>query len=134
VTDASFLVHPFDSADLYTARLIVKMVQNPICSASVTRVIEVTDTLDVPNVFSPNEDNINDQWIVRSNGKTVYSLKIFARTGTLVYQAEARVITWDGRNQSGQEMAPDVYYYLLEPVSLKTIISRPRTGFIHLYR
>lgn len=131
--NTSYLVHAFDTVGLYWAQLIM---QNSMgCSDTVTRIFEVIDTLDIPNVFSPNEDNINDQWIVRSNGMTFYSLKIFARTGTLIYQAEARVITWDGRNQSGQEMAADTYFFIIEPVkSVKYPTKFKKAGFIQLYR
>lgn len=131
-TGAGILVYPFDSEGLYIARLVVR---SPVCSSEVSRVIEVSDTLDAPNVFSPNEDNINDQWIVRSNGKTVYSIKIFSRTGTLIYQSESPVIIWDGRNQSGQEMAPGTYYYVIEPVKPVKYSTRfKKAGFIQLFR
>lgn len=130
--NTSYLVHKFDTAGLFWARLFVQNSEG--CSGTAFRFIEVKDTLDIPNVFSPNEDNINDQWIVRSNGKTFYSLKIFSRSGILVYQAKAPVLTWDGRNQSGQEMSPGVYYYLIEAVEFMTKPPETRAGFIHLYR
>jgi gliding motility-associated-like protein len=131
-TSANFLIHTFDTTGTYQARLIV---QNFLgCSDTATRSFQIEDTLEIPNFFTPNGDNINDLWIVRSNGKTVYSVKIFARTGTLVYTAETKVIIWDGRNQSGQEMAADTYFYIIEPVKKKTPTSESRAGFIYLFR
>jgi gliding motility-associated-like protein len=129
------LLYTFTEEQSYYLKLAVNtgvLTNNLVCYDTVVRVVDVKDTLDIPNVFSPNDDNINDNWIVKSNGRTTYSLRIFTRTGTLIYQVEAPIIIWDGRNQSGQEMAADTYFYIIEPVRLPTRFRR--TGYIQLYR
>lgn len=135
VGSRAMLLYTFPEEQSYYLKLAVNtgvLTNNLVCYDTVVRVIDVKDTLDIPNVFSPNGDDINDRWIVKSNGRTTYSLRIFARTGTLIYQAEAPIIIWDGRNQSGQEMAADTYFYIIEPVKLPTRFRR--TGYIQLYR
>ncbi len=131
----SMLMHTFPGEQSYYFGLAVQtgvLTNGLVCYDTVVRLIDVRDTLDIPNVFSPNGDDINDYWVVKSNGRTVYSIKIFSRTGTLIYQAEAPVIIWDGRNQSGQEMVADTYFYIIEPVKWPTKFKR--TGYLQLFR
>ena len=129
------LLHTFPGEQSYYLGLAMstgELTNNLVCYDTVIQLIDVKDTLEVPNVFSPNGDNVNDFWIVKSNGMTTYSVRIFARTGTQIYQAEAPVIIWDGRNQSGQEMGADTYFYIIEPVKMPTRFRR--TGYLQLYR
>jgi hypothetical protein len=63
---------------------------------------------------------------------TVYSIRIYSRSGIQVYRAESPTIIWDGRNQSGQELPPDIYFFTIK--SLDNSGSRERSGFVHLYR
>ena len=53
------------------------------CSATATGVIVVEDglTLVIPNVFTPNGDNINDVFSIASTGIETISLQIFNRWG-----------------------------------------------------
>ena len=94
--------------------------------------VTVEDILDCPNVFTPNDDNLNDYWIVSSNGITVYNLQIFSRTGLLVYKAEAPLLIWDGRNLSGQELLPGTYFYIIKPAEGDGTFEKK--GFVALYR
>ncbi len=128
--DTRVIVHSFKEQGQYRAVLIVS---NPVgCADSSMRLVEVIDVLDCPNVFSPNNDGINDYFIIHSNGVTVYHLQIFSRTGIKVFQAEAPTIMWDGRNQSGQELLPGTYYYVIKPVQGTNRFEK--TGFVELYR
>lgn len=76
----------------------------------------VADTLKVPNVFSPNEDNINDFFKVKTNGINIYSFSVYTRSGTLVYKTESPAIIWDGRSLSGQKMKNGIYFYIIRQV------------------
>ncbi len=124
------VMYTFPEAGLKSVMLQVSHSEG--CSASLTRFIEVRDTLILPNVFTPNEDNINDYFKVATNGLTVYSIKIFSRSGILVYEAESPTIIWDGRNMSGQELPPDTYFVIIKPMDSSSIFKT--TGFIRLFR
>ena len=124
------VMHTFMEAGLHNVMLHVS--HNMGCSASMTRMIEVRDTLILPNVFSPNGDNINDYFKVATNGLTIFSVKIFSRSGILVYEAQSPTIIWDGRNMSGQELPPDTYYVIIKPMDSSSIFKT--TGFIRLFR
>ncbi len=128
--DTRGLIHRFPAEGDYWATLIVTAAAG--CTDTVTRLVTVTDVLDCPNVFTPNEDGINDYFVVSSNGVTSYNLQVFTRSGILVYKAEAPLIIWDGRNLSGQELSPGTYFYIISPTSGSGKFRK--TGFVELLR
>ena len=128
--DTRLLVHSFQAEGQYRAALIVS--NQAGCADSSMRLVEVFDVLDCANVFSPNNDGMNDYFVINSNGVTIYNLQVFSRSGVKVFQAEAPVIMWDGRNQSGQELLPGTYYYIVKPVQGTSRFEK--TGFVELYR
>ena len=128
--DTRVFVHSFAAEGQYRAVLIVLYPAG--CADTSVSWVEVMDVLDCPNVFSPNNDGINDYFIISSNGVTIYNLQVFSRAGVRVFQAEAPTIIWDGRNQSGQEMLPGTYFYVIKPVQGSSRFKK--TGFVELYR
>jgi gliding motility-associated-like protein len=73
-----------------------------------------------PNVFSPNNDGNNDLFVLYNNGfpKTADDLKIFDRSGELVYKSSATEFNethagWDG-TFNGKPCQPGVYVFLLQ--------------------
>jgi len=88
--------------------------------------------LNVPNVFTPNGDNINDYFEVTTDGTTIYEFTIFTRYGTRVYYSLSPRIFWDGQSSGGLDLSEGIYYYVIE----ETGDSEPfeKAGFIHLFR
>lgn len=77
----------------------------------------------IPNIFTPNNDNSNDQWAIKfPYGSTLSVVEVYDRWGTLIYRRENlnfnkqgyANIGWDGRNTSGEEMSSGVYFYVLQ--------------------
>jgi|GEM_PF-5263916 len=77
----------------------------------------------IPNIFTPNNDNANDQWIIKfPYAYSLQNLFIYDRWGKLIYRREDlnfnkqgfTLIGWDGRNTSGEEMSAGVYFYVLQ--------------------
>jgi gliding motility-associated-like protein len=117
---------------------------NPIASPTVTTTYTVTGTdsnnchvvgevtiyvecLDftVPNVFTPNNDGKNDDFVpyytyngVIHNGVgnvSSYSIIIYDRWGKQVYTSTDPTKYWDGTLNSTQYLVPDgVYYYIIK--------------------
>jgi gliding motility-associated-like protein len=88
--------------------------------------------LVVPNVFTPNGDQVNDYFEVTTDGVTVYELTFFTRTGTRIYYSRSPRIYWDGRSLDGKELPEGVYYYVIEEVGASDPFEK--AGFIHLFR
>ncbi|HLP56410.1 MAG TPA: gliding motility-associated C-terminal domain-containing protein [Fluviicola sp.] len=83
---------------------------------------------EIPNVFSPNGDNLNDLWALDlPNG---HEVKIFNRWGEMVNNGKTdhHAYSWDGKGESGADCAEGVYFYTIEKNDFK------KTGFIHLIR
>jgi gliding motility-associated-like protein len=90
----------------------------------------------LPNVFTPNNDGINDfyiSWNLNNYVKKV-DMKIFNRYGKQLFQTANPAINWDGR-YNNKLVTTGVYYYICdvyEPRITGTII-KTLTGFIHVY-
>lgn len=100
----------------------------------------------LPNVFTPNFDNINDYFVPFPGYSSVerVEMQIFNRWGVLVYETVDPEIRWDGKDKNTNKMCPEgVYFYkctVYEIVGLPelpeetTIQSRVLTNSIHLLR
>ncbi len=70
--------------------------------------------LFIPNVFSPNEDGINDRFEIVYTGKEDFTLQVFDRWGKTVYESFAADGGWDGVSPSGNGANEGVYFYTLK--------------------
>lgn len=86
---------------------------------------------DIPNVFSPNGDAVNDEFTFTAIGTPRFVLRIMSRSGALLYEHESDVVRWDGRNEQGNELPEGIYYYTIEDL---TNTYEPATGFVYLFR
>jgi gliding motility-associated-like protein len=74
--------------------------------------------LDLPNIFSPNGDNVNDLIIYPPfpSVEKVLDFKIFDNWGSLIFEAgdfdpSQKQIEWDG-TFNGKRLNPGVFVYL----------------------
>ena len=67
--------------------------------------------VQLPNAFTPNGDGKNDLLRpVMAMSLSAFSMTVFDKDGTtLFYTADTASAGWDGRNNSGQKMAPGRY-------------------------
>ncbi len=76
----------------------------------------------VPNVFSPNDDLINDLFFINTNPDLVNSIKtfqIFSRWGELIFESNdceynGLNCSWNGNTQNGQPVNPAVFVWRAE--------------------
>jgi len=106
----------YTSAGNKTVQMIIS---DPLGCADTSEItINITDIpnqvfTNLPNVFTPNNDGINDLFIINANGITNLSLEIFNRSGEIIYKSDAKTITWDGKTSSGSDAPTGTYYYIL---------------------
>ena len=67
----------------------------------------------VPNIFSPNDDGINDVLIITTKNISALNCKIYNRWGILTGELTKINEGWDGRTTSGLPCKDGVYYYVL---------------------
>lgn len=85
----------------------------------------------IPNVFSPDGDGKNDQWVIKGIGNNGWDVQIFNRWGELMYQTDKPAEKyWDGRTFSGVQLNSGVFYYILNNNELDI----SHKGFFHLLR
>jgi len=91
---------------------------------------------EIPNVFTPNNDGINDLLVARTHRFVEkVDMKIFNRYGMLVFETDDPLIKWDGRYKGKNEIvSPGVYYYLCDVYEKRLSGQEVRniTGFIHV--
>jgi gliding motility-associated-like protein len=102
--------HMFTAADSFIVTLLV---DDGIGSDSYSETVYLDDLFEVPNVFTPNGDGVNDFFILRSNGLSRLDITIFNRWGTLVFSASSTTIIWDGKTPDGSPIHPGTYFYTL---------------------
>jgi gliding motility-associated-like protein len=71
----------------------------------------------IPNIFSPNEDQLNDLLMVYGGPYSEMVLEIFDRWGTMVFRSTDQLMGWDGKHR-GQEAQTGVYYYQFKGLSV----------------
>lgn len=75
--------------------------------------IEGSD-LQLPNVITPNNDGINDEFRPVIQGVINYSCTIYNRNGEVVYEWQGTDGAWNGKiKNSDNYAAPGVYYYVI---------------------
>lgn len=67
--------------------------------------------LFIPNVFSPNDDNVNDLFLVRYTGSQPFNLQVFDRWGVKVHEDNNKTTGWNGKDADGANVSEGVYYY-----------------------
>lgn len=74
---------------------------------------------ELPNVFTPNNDDINETFVPFPVPRAVKSLdlQIYNRWGKLVYSASnTSTLEWDGRASDGSVLSSGTYYYVVEVI------------------
>lgn len=74
--------------------------------------VRAESTLYIPNVFTPNGDDLNDEFYISGYNLGEFDLKIFNRWGQLLFQSNDPLKGWDGSFR-GQTVA-GVYVFILK--------------------
>lgn len=120
---ASFRIGCYGDTVFQTNQTLVR-VEPPVGSQNI-----------VPNVFTPNGDNIND--VFRLDGIINYcydslNIQIFNRWGQLVHESNEPDFKWDGKNKNGTEVAEGAYFVIINGIYGDEAINRHYP--IHIFR
>ena len=69
--------------------------------------------LEIPNVFTPNNDKKNDVFQIRTTNTTSLKVEIFNRWGNKIAEMNGINDCWDGRTSSGEELPTGNYFFQL---------------------
>ncbi|CAN5121129.1 hypothetical protein BH09BAC2_BH09BAC2_18200 [soil metagenome] len=85
------------------------------CKATDDVKITVIKQIIIPNTFTPNNDGVNDKWMI--GGLESYytaKVKVFNRYGQVVFESIGYSNPWDG-SIKGKGLPIGTYYYIVEP-------------------
>jgi gliding motility-associated-like protein len=93
----------------------------------------ITVTGRIPSAFSPNGDGVNDRFRIDNPENLPIELRIFSRSGQLLFSARGTDISWDGRTPAGDPAAPGTYLYSILAPSFEGSQNQQK-GTIQLFR
>ncbi|HYQ57907.1 MAG TPA: gliding motility-associated C-terminal domain-containing protein [Draconibacterium sp.] len=140
-------VYTYEKSGTYMVRLVARHLADTSICADTTYMkeyIEVdTSFIAIPNVFTPNGDGYNDDFVVQFWSMQSLEISIFNRWGKRVHYWESGDVSgfegtwtetiWDGRLMGGRYASPGVYYYVVEGRG-RDDKKRSQKGFVHLFR
>ena len=136
--------HKFYIPGKYSVSLTIESNMHCIDSFRLEPEINVEKSeLDIPNVFSPDGDGINDFFMVDSKSLRWLSVDVFSRSGVMVYRFAgdgdrlSQWQGWDGNvNDTSRKASPGVYFYIIRAQGWDDIIynTSEQRGFVYLYR
>jgi gliding motility-associated-like protein len=92
--------------------------------------VRVYKKITIPNTFTPNNDGINDTWVIdKLDTYPEATVKIYTREGKPVYQGMGGGKPWRG-DYKGNLLTTGTYYYVID---LKNN-TPPRSGWVLLIR
>jgi trimeric autotransporter adhesin len=98
------------------------IVTNGVCVVSSdTILIKIRDII-IPTLITPNLDGNNDYFIIRgleSLGGT--RLNVFNRWGAIVFTDDNYANNWDGKDNNGNSLPEDTYFYILKSEKIQPI-------------
>lgn len=101
------------SGEFYQDQLLVTVSDN---SENEELEFKETAAIKIPNVFTPNSDGYNDEFIVSVDSASELQLSIYNSVGRLVHQERSQQIAWDGKELDGSDAPTGTYFYQLKIV------------------
>ena len=90
-----------------------------------------------PNVFTPNNDGINDGWSIVTDSECWISFQvlIFDRWGRLVWESNIIGEVWEGSNSNGNHYVADgIYVYTVKGKGYNPSHTFQTSGYITIFR
>lgn len=86
------------------------------------------DSITIPNVFTPNGDSFNDYFAIAGSDLNHFSIHIYNRYGTQVYETTEPLFNWNGG-----DLATGVYFWRINYVNCANV-SREKKGWVQIIR
>jgi gliding motility-associated-like protein len=135
--------HTYFKPGEYSVKLAIESDKGCVDSLRFDEIVVDPSKLSVPNVFTPNDDGINDYFMVEAASLRRLYVQIFSRSGMKVFDFTGEGETlrdwkgWNGNiNDSSSKASPGIYYYIIQAIGWDDVVynSKEYRGFLHLYR
>ena len=125
--DMLSLSHTYDKPGTYTVTLIAQredgfvyqdqMLVQVVDDSEEAEAVPQMDELDIPNVFTPNSDGINDTYLIEADGVAEMQLSVYNSVGRLVFEKRSKRIEWNGREPNGTDCPTGTYFFHLKAIA-----------------
>ena len=105
-------------------------------TVTVTVIEDCNSLIEIPNVFTPNNDNTNDTWHFQLKNATQISYTIYNRWGLEIKSSQIQTqnfVKWDGYTTAGEPCTAGVYFYILQYTDANREIQK-KNGYITLIK
>lgn len=139
-------IYTYESSGRYWVKLVAKHISDDYTCVDTAAldgyIVADTSFVLAPNVFTPNGDGVNDEFVIKFWSMKEIEINVYNRWGKRVHHWQSGNVqgfeesqsasVWDGRI-GGRYASPGVYYY---DVVGRGRDDRKRTasGFVHLFR
>lgn len=127
-------IHSYQSAGAFPYSLIVTTEFG--CADTTTGTIIIDDIGEnyIPNVFTPNNDGVNERFFIKGESITQSDMKIFNRWGGLVFETSDALHGWNGiEKHTGRPCSDGTYFYLIK-ITLENSRKYNFNGTVQLVR
>lgn len=105
--------HIFSKAGMFTVTALVTTEDGFKQLEATVTIKDCVCVLEVPNVFTPNDDGVNDLFQIATNCPFEgFELTIINRWGQVVFHSTDSHVNWNG-NENGNALASGVYFFSL---------------------
>jgi len=131
--------HKYSYGGMYKVKLNVANLENE-CPDSSFKILTFPSRpftrLEIPNVFTPNNDGFNDCFFISGLSEDCEDgeIEIFNRWGIRVYKDDIKKSCWNGKvNNIGEQLPSGTYYYIIQ-TKRKGMGGIKTNGVVHLIR
>jgi len=118
--------HTYNDPGTYNLVLYATNAQGCQDSMSIQIVVNEQIMVELPNVFTPNGDQSNDEYYIKATGVTSMKAEIYNRWGQKMFSWTDPSAAWNGKTSLGAPASPGVYVCVVEAVDAK--------GEKHIYK
>ena len=105
-------------------------------TTSMTPIVDEEESKEIhhviPNIFTPNQDGVNDVFRIETEDATNMEVTILDKKGKIVFEWVGLYGFWDGNLPNGEAAEVDNYFYRV--LLIKDSLKIPKTGWVRLER
>lgn len=108
------VMHAYTQVNKYQVCLYTSNMYN--CSDTLCDSVDIRSDFAfyVPNVFTPNGDNVNELFTPMGKSFQDYDLTIYDRWGNIVFRSKDIRFSWDGKLSNGEKAPMGIYVYNID--------------------